>query len=178
MTAAPGLRRPLGSYIVWMFIGALALVALAALDWDLTALASAEERALAWQRLSSFLSAFGAPDLSRPALENAFSLAGQTLSMALLGTLLGAVMAYPLALGAARSVVLGDARPTAKSVSALRRALLELLEGLCELLGHLLQPGNRDQQGCRRLGHQPRFANRGLAHLDQFNPRDAVAYGD
>ncbi len=56
--------------------------------------------------------------------------------------------------------------------------LLELLEGLCELLGHLLQPVDWNQQGCRRLGHQPRFANRGFAHLDQFDSRDTVADGD
>ena len=126
MTAAPGPRRPLGSYFVWMFVGALALAAIAALDWDLTALTSDEERRVAWQRLLSFLSAFGAPDLSRPSLENALSLAGQTLSIALLGTLLGAVLAYPLALGAARCVVIGEARPASTSVSALRRGLLEL----------------------------------------------------
>ena len=128
----PAVRdRPCGwirwrPYFLSLLVGALALAAIASLNWDLSAILTAGGREQAWERLASFLSAFGAPDLTGPTVEYALALAGQTLSVALLGTLLGAAIGYPLALGAARCVVLGEAEPGGGLRRLLRRAFLEL----------------------------------------------------
>ncbi len=112
----------------------LAVFAVSALDWDLHALADGEARSAAWDRFARFLGSFGAPNLAPDYLATAGHLALQTLSVAVLGTLLGALGGYLLALGASRAVLVGG-RPAGGGVAWLRYLLRR---GLCELLRLLL----------------------------------------
>lgn len=97
--------RPKRGWITALVLVALSGVAIMALDWDLSAIASAEERAQSWQRLRSFLGSFGTPDISSSALRTASTLALETLAIALLGVALAAALAWPLALLASRSAM-------------------------------------------------------------------------
>ena len=100
--------RPKGTYLVaGLLLGGVAWSVLG-LSWDLSAISSADALARSWARFAEFLAAFRTPDLSGEAIATAFQLALDTLCVALLGTALGLVLAYPLALGACRAVVLGD----------------------------------------------------------------------
>ena len=82
-----------------------ALLAVWALDWHLPALTDADQRARAFERLGDFLSAFGAPDLSRETLARTARLAAQTLAVALLGTLIGAALGWLLGACASRAAL-------------------------------------------------------------------------
>lgn len=117
-TAPPTLR----------WLGLLLLLAVASatvLPWNLDAITSWDGFTAAWQRLSTYLAGFGAPDLSAPMLARCAWLAAETVAVALLGTTLGLVLAYPLALFATRAVLLGD-EPHGRLGRALRRMGLEL----------------------------------------------------
>src|SRR5437867_3779942 len=101
-------RRPRRDILVALALAAAALLSVFALEWDLTALANARERALAWDRLTGFAAAFAHLDLSRETLAQGFKLSLQTLATALWGSALGAALGYVLALAAARTTLLGD----------------------------------------------------------------------
>jgi phosphonate transport system permease protein len=106
--AALPAKRPWGHFVA---LGALALAlvaALAAADWDLAALTDAARRAHAAARMSAWLRAFASPDLSSAFVLHAWELTLQTLSAAVLGTLLAVLAAWPLAMGASRAVCVGD----------------------------------------------------------------------
>ncbi|MEE9385636.1 MAG: hypothetical protein V3V08_19680 [Nannocystaceae bacterium] len=100
--------RPLRPYISGLVVVLVIAGAVGALDWDLSVLLDAESRTQAALRVSRFVGAFGAPDLSNEALLQGASLSVQTLSVALLGSALGIVMGYVLALGASRIVMVGS----------------------------------------------------------------------
>ncbi len=124
-------RRPALGVLVLL----LACVACSVLDWDLGALSSPEARTAAWLRFCSFLGSFGAPNLSSEYLLTATHLMLQTLAVAVLGTVLGAIGGYLLALAASRAVfVAGSPAPT----GALVRLQGWLRRGLCELARLLL----------------------------------------
>ncbi len=94
---------------VWVLFAAIVL-AILALPWNLEALSSWSEFRAATERLLVYLRAFATPDLSAPMLTRCLALAAETLAVALLGVAIGLVVAYPIALGASRCVVLGDDR--------------------------------------------------------------------
>ncbi|MFN0059654.1 MAG: PhnE/PtxC family ABC transporter permease [Planctomycetota bacterium] len=104
MSSSP--RRP--RIVEWsLLIGLVGTgLSIAALEWDLSALANAKERGLALARLQSFFGGFGAPDFSSDTLARAGQLALKTFAISCIGMCLGVALAYPLALGAAKSVVL------------------------------------------------------------------------
>jgi phosphonate transport system permease protein len=120
----------------WIALGlaAATIAAIGALDWDWSFLSSAENRAQAWGRVSAFFSAFGAPDLSAEALEQGLTLALQTLSTALCGTLIGLVLGYVVALGASRAVIYGTGShprsPARRVLLEASRLLLDVLRGV------------------------------------------------
>ncbi|MFK7741508.1 MAG: PhnE/PtxC family ABC transporter permease [Planctomycetota bacterium] len=87
-------------------LAVLVALAVLVLPLDLSALSSVDELGLSWQRLWRYLAAFGSPDLSAGMLARCGRLAVDTVSVALLGTAIGIVLAYPLALGASRAVML------------------------------------------------------------------------
>ncbi|HVS18187.1 MAG TPA: ABC transporter permease subunit, partial [Planctomycetota bacterium] len=101
---------------------AAALLSVWALDWHLPALSDPAQRARALERVGDLLSAFGAPDLSRAMRVRTARLAAQTLAVALLGTLIGAVLGWGLGACASRAV-LREGR--ARRGGAASRALLE-----------------------------------------------------
>lgn len=119
-------------------------LAVTKLPWDFSAIGSADALARSWRRLVEFLAAFGAPDLSGDALRTAFGMMGDTLSTALLGTALGLAAAWPLALGAAHAVVLGQDRHPPVRRWCLRafveasRLLLDVLRGVPDFAWALL----------------------------------------
>ena len=112
----------------------LAAVALFALDWKLDAFRDVDSLSAAWQRMLGFLGAFGAPDLSGDALMRVVDLALETVAVALMGVLLGAVLAYPLALCAARCVVMPREPAASGWHRGLRRVLLECARLLLDAL--------------------------------------------
>jgi phosphonate transport system permease protein len=111
-------------------LAALAAVAVAVLPWNLEAFASADDFAAAWRRAARFLTAFTAPDLSDEMLARGAGLAAETIAVALLGTASGLLLAYPIALGSSRAVVVGDD----PLPPGLRGLLRRLLPQACRLL--------------------------------------------
>jgi phosphonate transport system permease protein len=87
---------------------ALVLLSIWALPIDLTAVSSVAEWTAAVGRLGEYLSAFASPDLSSTMLTRCVALAVDTVAVALLGTALGLLLAYPIAIGACRAIVLAD----------------------------------------------------------------------
>ena len=114
-------------------LSALFAGAAIALPWNLTALSSLDELAAAWGRLRGYVAAFGAPDLSPAMLRRCLDLALETVAVAILGTVLGLLLGYPIALLASRCVVLGDELATGLR-GALRRVLLELARFALDVL--------------------------------------------
>jgi phosphonate transport system permease protein len=126
-----------------LFLWGLALVVCAwMLEWRLPAFGDPVQRARAFERLGDFLSAFGAPDLSRATLARTAWLAAQTLSIALLGTLLGAIGGWGLGAAASRAVRLdGGARrgaPLARALLEGARLVLDVLRGVPDFAWALL----------------------------------------
>ncbi len=122
MTAVPA--RPAALRNAALLLLAATAASLLVLPWNLEAIASWDGFAAALARLSVYLGAFGAPDLSQPMLARCAELAVETLAVALLGTALGLLLAYPLALASSRCVMLGE-DPLAAPAGALRRLVLE-----------------------------------------------------
>lgn len=130
-----------------------------ALEWRLPALSDPGQRARAFGRLGDFLSAFGAPDLSREMLARTARLAAQTFSIALLGTLLGAAIGWSLGATASRAVWLdGGARRGALRRRAgveLARLALDVLRGVPDFAWALLiltMPGPGAATGVLAVG--------------------------
>lgn len=119
-----------------------ALLSGLALEWRLPAFEDPVQRARAFERVGDFLSAFGAPDLSRATLARTLWLAAQTLSIALLGTLLGALLGWGLGAAASRAVLLdgGPRRgaPLARTLLELARLVLDVLRGVPDFAWALL----------------------------------------
>lgn len=126
--AAPprGLHRRLA---VLAFVVALAA---AALDWNLDAVSSWQGFTAATARMGDYLAGFAAPDLSVGMLRRCAELAAETLAIALLGVALGLLLAYPLALGSSRSLVLADGAPSWQNVA--RRLFLEACRLVLDVL--------------------------------------------
>lgn len=133
MTATALPRRPRIAWTPLVVATAVAL-SLLALPWNLEALSSWDGFAAALGRLSAYLGAFAAPDLSAGMLRQCAALAVETLSIALLGTAIGLVCAYPTALGACRAVTLGDEPAAGRLSHGARRVLLEVCRLLLDTL--------------------------------------------
>jgi phosphonate transport system permease protein len=138
---------------------AAAILSVWALEWRLPALIDAQQRARAFERLGDFLSAFGAPDLSREMLARTAGLAAQTFSIALLGTLLGAAIGWSLGAAASRAVWLdGGVRRGALQRRAgveLARLALDVLRGVPDFAWALLiltMPGPGAATGVLAVG--------------------------
>ncbi|MCA9182759.1 MAG: ABC transporter permease subunit, partial [Planctomycetales bacterium] len=126
-------KRPLRSYITLVVLALLAFACGYAIEWDLSALASAESREQSWQRLTSLLSAFGTPDLSSEYLKQVFGWSLDTLAVAVLGVAIAAVLGFVLALGASQRVMVGNRGPIAwlqRSFVEVIRVLLDVLRGV------------------------------------------------
>lgn len=130
------MTRPAQPKTTWIVVAALAVTAVVGarhLSWDLSAIESWEAVRRSWARFVEFLAAFGAPDLSGEALATAGQLMLDTLAVALLGVGLGLLLAYPLAIGACRAVLLGD-DPHRPAGRWLRRGVLEGCRLLLDVL--------------------------------------------
>ncbi len=128
-----GEPRPRRAQLGLALLAALLVVAVASLPWNLEALAGPAALGEAFERLAAFLGAFGAPDLSPGMLRRVGVLAAETLAVALLGVGLGLLLAWPLAVGAARCVVLGE-DPHRGAGRWLRRLLLQCCRLALDLL--------------------------------------------
>jgi len=103
-------RRPLGSFIALLMLLLALLASGFAVEWDWDALFDAQRRAEAARRIGAWLGAFLAPDLSAEFLWHSWDLTLQTLSAAVLGTVVAVLLAWPLAMGASRAVCVGEER--------------------------------------------------------------------
>lgn len=139
-----GTGRPAGPYLLAGTLALLLLVACLVLPWNLEALRSGAAFAEGLERLGRQLAEFTAPDLGAPMLERATRLALETIAVALLGTGLGLLLAYPLALGACRSFVIGEdpahgpRRVVLRAVVEGFRLVLDVLRGVPDFAWALL----------------------------------------
>lgn len=118
-----------------LLLAAASVASACVLPWNLDAVTSLDGFTAACRRLGSFLAAFATPDLGLGMLQRCAGLAAETLALAVLGTCLGLAMAYPLALGSCRGLLLADGHHGAVA-GPVRRLLLELCRlGLDALRG-------------------------------------------
>lgn len=103
-----------------------------ALGFDWTALSDSTARGEAVERSRTFLSAFGAPDLSSERLRQGLSLSISTFSIAWWGSLLGLALGYLLALASSTSAMVGEQRRGAAAF--VRRGLVELARFTLDVL--------------------------------------------
>lgn len=139
--AAPSPAAPPRALQRRLAVLALAVaLAAAALDWNLDAVSSWQGFTAATARMGDYLAGFAAPDLSAGMLRRGAELAAETLAIALLGVALGLLLAYPLALGSSRSVVLTDLAAAGRWYAPRRlfleacRLLLDVLRGVPDFL--------------------------------------------
>ncbi|MBK8206552.1 MAG: ABC transporter permease subunit [Planctomycetes bacterium] len=78
--------------------------------WDFSSFTDPDRFDAATHRLGDFIASFSRPDFSSDFLSRGWELTWQTLSAALLAVAIGIVCGYLLALGAARSVSVGEER--------------------------------------------------------------------
>ncbi|MCR9247258.1 MAG: ABC transporter permease subunit [bacterium] len=126
-------KRPTDLRRLLLVLLGLATLSALALPWNLSVFTSADAFLAAWSRLGNYLAAFGAPDLSGEMVGNVLSLMLETLAVAVLGTALGLLLAYPLALLAARCIVLGEEQRSGAG-GALRRVVLEVCRFVLDAL--------------------------------------------
>lgn len=116
-------RRPLWNYLAFVGLLLALYVSFFSVDldeanfftfdsrvWDVSSFTNPVKFDRAVTRLADFLSAFRNPDASDEFIDRAWELVWQTLSTAILGTAIGVLFGYLLALGAARSVSVGEER--------------------------------------------------------------------
>lgn len=131
-------RRPWGHFAGLLGVALAVLLAFSAADWDLASLLDPQRRQEAGGRIGAWLVAIASPDLSSVFLAQAWDLTLQTLSAAIVGSLLAILIAWPLALGASRAVSVGE-----RGGGWWRRLPLSspaaLLCSLCRLLQDILR---------------------------------------
>jgi len=124
--------RPKGPLVALVAACVLLVASGLSLDWELGWLADGQARSRAFERLGSFFGSFGAPDLSPEYLAQATGIALETLAVALLGTAFGVIVGYLLALGAARSVLVGR-EPVPRGAGVTGHRLRSLLCEACRV---------------------------------------------
>lgn len=123
---------------------ALVVLSLWALPIDLSAVSSWQGLSKSFGRLGDYFAVF-APDLSSEMLSRCGVLAIDTVAVALLGTAIGLLLAYPLAVGACRAIMLADGGPcsgwarwSARIVLEASRLLLDALRGVPDFMWAVL----------------------------------------
>lgn len=121
----PALPRRHRAWRTPLALAVAVVLSVLALPWNFEALTSWQGFTAALGRVGAYFGAFAAPDLSPAMLQRCASLAAETVAIALLGTAIGLVGSYPLALGACRAVMLDDAPGQPRLGRSLRRTGLE-----------------------------------------------------
>ncbi|QOG11793.1 PhnE/PtxC family ABC transporter permease [Arcobacter sp. FWKO B] len=103
-------KRPWGHWAGIFTIIVLLIASFVAVEWDFHSLSDANQRAMAFDRMLSWLYAFSNPDLSKEFLQHSFALTLQTLSAAVLATFLSIIAAFFLAMGSAKSVCVAQSK--------------------------------------------------------------------
>lgn len=103
-------HRPVGSFIALLLLLLALLAAGFSVEWDWDVLFDAHRRAEAARRMGAWLGAFLSPDFSTEFLWRSWDLTLQTLSAAVLGTVVAVLLAWPLAMGSSRAVCVGEER--------------------------------------------------------------------
>lgn len=148
-------RRPLRNFVALGVVLLLVYLSLFAVDpdnldpttfdgnvWDFSSLTDPAKFAVGWERVKSFVAAFGSPDFSTGEegfIGRAFELTWQTLSAAVLATFIAVVFGYLLALGASRAVCVGEERGPRWLRWFPLRSPLAALCSLCRLILDLLR---------------------------------------
>lgn len=125
-------RRPRWQLHAAIVLALCTALSVSALGFDWAAIHDATARSEAVGRLRSFLSAFGAPDLSSERLRQGLSLSISTFSIAWWGSLLGLALGYLLALASSTSAMVGERRGGVGA--ALRRCVVELARLVLDVL--------------------------------------------
>ena len=137
-------RPPKTNLQVLLGVAALIALSLWALPIDLSAISSWAALQASFARLGEYFAAFAAPDLSADMLSRCGNLAMDTVTVALLGTAIGLVLAYPLAIGACRAIVIADgpssrwAQLFARTILESSRLLLDALRGVPDFMWAIL----------------------------------------
>ncbi|MGM0622857.1 MAG: PhnE/PtxC family ABC transporter permease [Campylobacterota bacterium] len=127
-------KRPWSAWAFLIIIAVLIVGAFVSVEWDFTALSDADQRQKAFARMLAWLSAFLTPDLSKDFLAHAWALTLQTLSAAILATLLSIFAALFLAMLSSKSVIVGEDRSLFsylyKAICAAARILQDILRAV------------------------------------------------
>ncbi len=103
-------KRPWSHWAAIFTIIVLLVASFMAVEWDLDSLTDANQRAMAFERMLSWMYAFASPDFSQEFLKHSFALTLQTLSAAVLATFLSIIAAFFLAMGSSKSVSVSQSK--------------------------------------------------------------------
>lgn len=107
-------------------------------SWNTKALTDSDERVKSLDRVGQFLEALSHPNTEPEFIEKAVRLTAETISVAVIGVSLATVLAFLLALGASKAVVIGHERrrgfdftlPIRHGICALCRLILDTLRAV------------------------------------------------
>ncbi|MDW7710463.1 MAG: ABC transporter permease subunit [Deferrisomatales bacterium] len=132
-------KRPWGHWAILVTVAVVTVLFCSAVEWDLTALRDAGQRRLALGRAGAWLQSFLRPDLSPAFLAHCWALTLQTVSAAVIGSVLAVAGAVALAMGSARSVSVGEEEDRGWWSRVPLRSPAALLCSLCRLLQDVLR---------------------------------------
>ncbi|MBZ0136896.1 MAG: ABC transporter permease subunit [Planctomycetes bacterium] len=135
MTNTPGIdryaaKRPWGHFVAFVVIALLVLGSFWAVEWDFSALTEPDKRDRALDRAWDLFVSFSSPDLTGDWVERCWELTKETLSAAVMATFMAVIFAYLLAMGAAKSVMVG-LEPATGWVSRLLRLPFHVVCSAC-----------------------------------------------
>ncbi|WP_459937040.1 PhnE/PtxC family ABC transporter permease [Desulfonatronum parangueonense] len=132
-------KRPWKHWAGIVVILVLVAGAFTTAEWDFSSLADAEQRSRAFSRMLAWIKTFASPDLSPEFLRHSWALTLQTLSAAVLGISLAVILASLLAIGSARSVMVGEEKARGWLRHFPFRSPAALICSLCRLIQDILR---------------------------------------
>lgn len=143
-------KRPLWPFLALLLVGCGLYAALFGMDgveskqgtdsasWNIESLTDVDQRAKAFDRVSMFMDGLSDPATDAEFIDKAVGLTLETISIAVIGVALAAVLAFLLALGASKAVMVGldrkrgfdPTRPLRHGICALCRLILDVLRAV------------------------------------------------
>ncbi len=101
-------KRPWAHWVALCIVALMVYLSFTTAEWDFTSLTDPVARGRAMDRAWALFVSFTSPDLSGEWLDECLELTLQTLAAATLGTAVAVVLAFVLAMGASRAVMVGE----------------------------------------------------------------------
>lgn len=143
MTRSPAIeryaaKRPWGHFVALVVIALLVFGSFWVVEWDFSALTEPEKRDRALERAWDLVVSFSSPDLTGEWVERCWELTKETLSAAVMATFAAVIFAYLLAMGAAKSVMVG-VEPATGWLQRVLRLPLHVVCSACRLTLDILR---------------------------------------